>query len=370
MTEASASLEVPAGLPPGQRGTNLYRSPLRIGVLAFFAPFTYFFWWNWQLFKFTKREGFPRAKSFWWTLLPIVGWIVTWQQLDDLKHAAASKARVYPWVVVGLFIGAGAVGQLDRFVNADAVGLQLLLIAIPFFLIALGIYLAQRSITSYLAATYPDERRRRISVGEVVAVLLSFVLYAGAVGVYIYWTTGNGSAVSYLPPATPVAGAVVPEGWTQYRDTAAGFAVQLPPGWSSVAFDAQERLGHPTTVIRFYAEANDKSALFKIIRQAGPSESLDEAARDLLADLEKEGFLQLAHDRTSLPAGDTVHITADETYSDGQGGSLTGHDIEYLLVKSAGLRSVAYLLDFAVGDPITDEMRATIAKVAATFQML
>jgi hypothetical protein len=49
-------------------------------------------------------------------------------------------------------------------------------------LTALGIYLGQRSIVAFIAATYPTERRRRISMGEIVATILAVVTFASTAG--------------------------------------------------------------------------------------------------------------------------------------------------------------------------------------------
>ena len=62
-------MQTTAGPPIPLRGINFYRSPVRVAVLMFFADVAYLWWWLWQFFQFTKREGFPRARSFWWPLV-------------------------------------------------------------------------------------------------------------------------------------------------------------------------------------------------------------------------------------------------------------------------------------------------------------
>src|SRR2546427_13120129 len=76
--------------PADHRG--FYRAPQRVALLSFFAPFIYELWWMWQLFQFTRREQFPRARAFWWLLVPFYNFYVVYQQLDDLKKALASHA--------------------------------------------------------------------------------------------------------------------------------------------------------------------------------------------------------------------------------------------------------------------------------------
>src|SRR5437879_6143174 len=141
---------------------------------------------TWQLFKFTRREGFPRASSFWWTLIPIVGVVMVWRQLDDLKKAAGSKARVHPKLIVALFVAGSLALQAGRLANRSLAGLLLILL-LAFLLTGFAIHLAQRSITSCLRATYPLERERRLSVGEVAATLLSLLLSAAVGGLLYYW---------------------------------------------------------------------------------------------------------------------------------------------------------------------------------------
>jgi hypothetical protein len=80
-------MQTSAPPPVALRGTNFYRSPARAAVLMFFADLAYLWWWLWQLFQFTKQERFPRARSFWWLLVPFYGLYVLYQQLDDLKRA-------------------------------------------------------------------------------------------------------------------------------------------------------------------------------------------------------------------------------------------------------------------------------------------
>src|SRR3989442_10238821 len=76
--------------PADDRG--FCRSPRRVAFLSFFAPVTYELWWLWQLFQFTNRERFPRARAFWWLLVPFYNFYVLYQQLDDLKKALESHA--------------------------------------------------------------------------------------------------------------------------------------------------------------------------------------------------------------------------------------------------------------------------------------
>jgi hypothetical protein len=353
--------------PPG--GLNLYRSPLRVGFLAVLAGAAYPVWWNWQLFKFTRREGFRRASSFWWTLVPVVGFVMIWRQLDDLKKAAGSTARVYPTLIVALLVGGSVTIQVGRLVG-DSLTKLLLVLLLGFLLTGLAIYLAQRSITSYLRATYPDERQRRLSVGEVVATLLSLLLSAGVGGLLYYWLAADsGPVISYLPPATPATDVPTPAGWTLYRDTAAGFSIQLPTGWASVSYDMAAHQEKPTNLIKFYAEADNKGADLVVVSESGRPTSLDRFAKNVAAAQRGDRQLIEQH-RVTLPAGDAMRMTFSETYRDAQGDSVTDYFVEYALVVTKAFRTIGYLVQFGVLDAITPEIETTIEQIVSTFRFL
>jgi len=162
----------------GQSGAHTYRSPFRVGILASLADPFYFFWWTYQFFKFTQREGFPRARSFWWILLPIFGLYVLWQQLDDLQKAAESTSseRVNPALVLGLIIGALAADRI--FGGATDTTVALVTLLAGSVLIGAALYTAQSAVSSYLAAKYPFQQSRGMTVGETVATVLGILFTA------------------------------------------------------------------------------------------------------------------------------------------------------------------------------------------------
>jgi hypothetical protein len=353
---------------PGQ-GTNLYRSPARVGILSFVGFVTYPIWWLSQLFKFTRREGFPRAKAFWWILVPFYGFVVIWQQLDDLKHAAASKKiRVRSGLVIWL-LAIGFFGpQLTR-LKDDSLTFGVAVILLSTLLMALGIYLGQRYVVAYLAATYPTEHRRRVSRGEIVATLLTLVLLVatGGLGYYSGYPE-TGPAVTYLPAAIPVAGVTLSGGWNQYRDGAAGFSIQLPPDWASVAYDTVARGLAPTRQMKFYAEANDKISNLAIRRRVTGQMSLDELAADRQASLERIGAGEISLTRVTLPAGQAELIKFAETFPY-PSGSVTDHFIEYLIVRHEAFRTTAYRITFGT-DTFSAAMEATVWSIITTFRVL
>src|SRR5205809_212110 len=92
----------PSSTPPtpaDDRG--FYRSPQRVALLSFFAPFIYELWWLWQLFQFTRREQFPRARAFWWLLVPFYNfyvatssWTTSKRRWRATPHRSGSARRV------------------------------------------------------------------------------------------------------------------------------------------------------------------------------------------------------------------------------------------------------------------------------------
>ena len=359
----------PPQRPVGAKGTNLYRSPARVGILSFIGFLTYPVWWRWQLFKFTGREAFPRAKSFWWTLVPIYGFVVIWEQLDDLKHAAASKnVRVRAGLIIALLV-AGLIafrgaGWGDTTLAQWVVGLLL-----GALLTALGIYLGQRSIVAYLAASYPIERRRPVSVGEIIAALLT-VIIAGSVGGFAYYANApnDGPAVTYLPPAVPVSDATLSAGWTLYRDAASGFAIQLPPDWASVAYDTVARGEGPRRDLKFYAEANNKSLNVLITRWTTSPISLDDYVAEHDAALDKGGSTAITHTRVTLGVGEAEQVRFIHTFPD-PSGSVTYQYLEYVIVRSQAFRTIVYRIRF-ITDVFTGDLENVAWSIATTFRVL
>jgi hypothetical protein len=362
-------------------GTNLYLSPARVGILSFIGFLTYQVWWRWQLFKFTGREAFPRAKSFWWTLVPVYGYVVIWEQLDDFKHAAANrKVRVRAGLILALLV-AGAIalnltGWIDRLTGSQNASRTLVALVVGSLLTAFGMYLGQRSVVAYLAASYPTARRRRISIGEIVATLLSPLILVLVGGLAYYGSRVDnapadaGAAVSYLPPASPVTGAALADGSTLYRDPASRFAIQLPPNWASVAWDAAARGEKPTRLVKFYAEANDKSGDLTLMRWVRRPISLDHEVSVYQAALERSGVQALAHTRVTLPAGEAERVTYNRTYPDSSGQAVTDYFIEYLIVSRDESRARVYLMRFAIADTVTETMELTILSIVTSFRVL
>jgi hypothetical protein len=160
---------------------GFYRSPIRVALLAFLAPASYELWWYWQLFKFTRREGFARARAFWWILIPFYGWYVIYQQLDDLKQALAQLASPIAFSSAGaawLVILSNVSGSASN--RADGTT-ALVLFFVSGILIAAAAYLTQNAANTYQEVRYPGRARVGITRGEAIAALIGLLLFAAVI---------------------------------------------------------------------------------------------------------------------------------------------------------------------------------------------
>ncbi len=158
-------------------GLNFYRDPRRVAILTLLADPFYTFWWWWQLFKFAQREKFPRARAFWWILVPIYGLVVLYRTLDDLKKAAPDLPRVRafnPGLVITLFILDNVVGRIFQRSNTPTV--EIIAFLLSGAMAAVAVYLAQSAATEYLKHRYPDARDRGFTWGEILATVLGVLV--------------------------------------------------------------------------------------------------------------------------------------------------------------------------------------------------
>src|SRR3989449_7245794 len=148
---------------------GFYRSPQRVALLSFFAPVTYELWWLWQLFQFTNRERFPRARAFWWLLVPFYNFYVLYQQLDDLKKALeshASSIRFSSAGVIWLFILATVIINVSSRFSGLA---DLTLFAGGSVLLAAGAVLAHPAGNRFPELRYPGRPLQGMTAGEWIA---------------------------------------------------------------------------------------------------------------------------------------------------------------------------------------------------------
>jgi hypothetical protein len=140
------------------------------------APLSYWFWWLWQLFKFTRREQFPRARKFWWIFVPFYGLYILYKQFDDIKAKAKASGHPFNSVLAGwlAFIGLYSSSGSSRAPS----WVVLLSVMVGGAALAGAAFLVQRGANAYVRATYPTEQPRSMTAGEIVAAVLGIVLLA------------------------------------------------------------------------------------------------------------------------------------------------------------------------------------------------
>jgi len=156
---------------------GFYRPAWRVALLGFLAPGAYELWWLWQLFAFTRRERFPRARAFWWILVPFYGLYVLYLQFDDLKKALgdlSSPVRLSAAGAIWLFIAsvlASSVG--NRGTGMAALGFFVL----SGLLFAAVAFMVQRAGNAYQEARYPGRQLRGMTTGEVIATVIGVIIF-------------------------------------------------------------------------------------------------------------------------------------------------------------------------------------------------
>jgi hypothetical protein len=163
---------------PRRTGAHCLRNPWRVAILGTLGDPIYFFWWMYQFFQFTRRQGFPRARAFWWIFVPFFGLYILWVQLDDLRRAAATtnSEQVNPSLVLGLIVGASAAGQV--LARSSETSVLLVMLVVGSSLMGAALYSAQSAVSSYLAVRYPFEPPRGMTVGEYCASAVGIILQA------------------------------------------------------------------------------------------------------------------------------------------------------------------------------------------------
>lgn len=145
-------------------------------VLAFLAPFTYWWWWLWQFFQMTRREGFPRARTFWWVLVPIYGWFVIYYQFQDLDRRSRELGRpgLRPNLAIALLVASYLVADVFNRASGTVSFVAFLLSAV---LTALCVFVVQRAANDYLKAKYPQAAPQGVTWGEALATGLGILVF-------------------------------------------------------------------------------------------------------------------------------------------------------------------------------------------------
>jgi hypothetical protein len=187
--ETGQPLATPLASPP--TGLNFYRSHGRVVLLLFLAPVFYEFWWYWQLFSFTRREGFPRARRFWWIFVPIYDWFVLYWQFDDLSQAAARVGvpALNSALAIALLVFSWSTGSASNRISDPL--MSLIAFIVSGILIAAVGYLVQPVANSYLKAKYQQAAPMRMTWGEITAAILGILLFVLAI-LGTFASTGSG----------------------------------------------------------------------------------------------------------------------------------------------------------------------------------
>ncbi len=177
MAETRSDPQVSVGEIGPRKGSDFYRNPRRVAILMLIAPLFYWIWWLWQLFNFTTRERFPRARKFWWILIPFYGLYLLYQQFDDIKAAAKEasghtlNSALAGWLAaIGLYGGGGS--------NRAPGWVDLLFLLIGGLALSIAAFLVQGAANAYITATYPSAKPRQMTPGEIVAAVLGILTLA------------------------------------------------------------------------------------------------------------------------------------------------------------------------------------------------
>lgn len=159
------------------KSTDFYRSAIRVGILASLAATAYLVWWLWQVFHLASREGFPRARVFWWILVPIYGWVVIYRQFDDLDQRALALGRpgLRANLPLTLLVLSNFAAVLSNRWTIDPASWIAFIVSGA--LTGVSAYLVQRAANDYLKTKYPDASPHGMTWGEITATVLGLLLF-------------------------------------------------------------------------------------------------------------------------------------------------------------------------------------------------
>ena len=165
--------------PPQATAAGMKRSPLRVAILLVVATLPYYAWWMWQFMSFGRKEHYPRAKAFWWTLIPIYGFVVIYRAAEDQANAeaAATGRKGMDPRGVTTMIGLATVTSVFSNKLTSGVAAVVSYVVIFAFYAAAG-YMVQASQNRYVDARYPGSPMRGISAGEIAATVLGLAFMA------------------------------------------------------------------------------------------------------------------------------------------------------------------------------------------------
>ena len=127
--------------------------------------------------SFTRREGFPRTRSFWWLLVPIYGWVVLYRQFDDLEEAAkgVGASTLAIWLVILSWVAKNASYRIS------SPGPSLVAFVIGSVLIAIVGALIQPAANGYFRDKHPEASPLGMTWGETTAAVIGILLFAAVI---------------------------------------------------------------------------------------------------------------------------------------------------------------------------------------------
>ncbi len=175
-----------------RKPTDFYRSATRVGILGVLASIGYFWWWLWQFFHLARREGFPRARAFWWILVPIYGWFVVYEQFEDLDKRALAVGRPSLRASIPLtllVLSNFAAIASNRLTNEPA---SLIAFIVSGAFSGVSAYLVQRTANDYLKTKYPDAARHGMTWGEILATAIGLLILIVEIASVLFPDAFNG----------------------------------------------------------------------------------------------------------------------------------------------------------------------------------
>lgn len=202
---AAPSDPTPSGPSSSTPPPNFVIDPMRVAACSLIGPVWYQYWWFYRFFKFSRREGFPRSRSFLWIFAPFYCYVVIGRMLHDLdgRLGPGRPANFQPQAVLALIVAANVSASLGlRFGSLPFIVGGL---ALGCVFSAMAFYQAQSAVNAYMRSTYPGVADAGVFPGEAIAVAVSLAWF----GLLVLGGTPpadrSNPGVASLAAATPTA---------------------------------------------------------------------------------------------------------------------------------------------------------------------
>src|SRR3979411_2863798 len=162
---ASTGISGPTGTP------NFVIDPMRVAAGSLIGPVWYQYWWLFRFFNFSRREGFPRSRSFLWVFVPLYCYVVIGRMLHDLdkRLGARRPANFHPQTVLALIVAANASASAG--LRFDSLPFIVGGLALSCVFSAMAFYQAQSAVNAYVRSAYPGVADAGVFPGEAIAVV-------------------------------------------------------------------------------------------------------------------------------------------------------------------------------------------------------